>query len=755
VPWWISSGVIGGGVTSADSPISSFGATGPICSNSARQSAGGWNSLCLKANTAGAATISLQNYGTASSQPLNFVINGTPYTFPFSISGILGPNSSTVGDLAIWNNSSGTLLKDVSLVTVCGLNIFSSSLNGCVPASGGGITNFLRADGTWGAPATSNLVVGASAIAGGSNGRLLYDNNGFLGELTATGTPGGTISINPTVNSVNQGLVITQSSPTSGNSVGPLNYNNIQVTNTYHTTGAALVDGVDGTYINAFKVDLFAHGTNLGTSSLAAIFGHLHLTTSNIGSSGSDKIASLGFTYGNVVDSSAAGWSGMVGSVAVDVGGSSSEIEGGEFDVGIATGASAAKRFGVGIGNYGAVQATASNKDAAIAIFNFPDAAGITGSAAGAFQNLVLLSGQAGLQPLSNTADLFRSDTAYTVANVFNFAGDCSGTDPCNLTVTGNILNFPNIVITGGGVVKSGAGAIFNNGTGYQVQANIASGGIAQMISQTNSTAGFSGFVAETSLQTNTLSAVAIEPNFSATIFGLTGGNYVDVLAQGSANNGLLFGTTSNTPVTFGTNGTYAGRVDAAQNWLLGPNTTVTPGVRLSVNNNTLAMPNSGLTGTTMQIGGAVNTINRLVMNAVGSNPVNVIDFISSHGTFSSPTATQAGDTMGAFGAFGYGTTGYGLLGGSNIQFIANQTWTDTAQGTYFTFGTTPNGTVGIVTALTIQASGGVSVGTAADPGINSIAAANYFAGSTAGVTCGAGLSATTARTVKGIVTAC
>lgn len=76
VPWWITSGVIGGGVTAVDSPISSFGATGPICSNSARQASGAWNSLCFQANTNSAAIISLQNYGTATAQTLSFVLNG-------------------------------------------------------------------------------------------------------------------------------------------------------------------------------------------------------------------------------------------------------------------------------------------------------------------------------------------------------------------------------------------------------------------------------------------------------------------------------------------------------------------------------------------------------------------------------------------------------------------------------------------------------------------------------------------------------
>jgi hypothetical protein len=40
------------------------------------------------------------------------------------------------------------------------LDAFTSSLKGVVPASGGGTTNFLRADGTWAAPSSSGLTIG-------------------------------------------------------------------------------------------------------------------------------------------------------------------------------------------------------------------------------------------------------------------------------------------------------------------------------------------------------------------------------------------------------------------------------------------------------------------------------------------------------------------------------------------------------------------------------------------------------------------
>lgn len=43
---------------------------------------------------------------------MQIVINGTAYSFPFSVGGIVGPGTTVVGDLVLWNNTTGTLVKD-------------------------------------------------------------------------------------------------------------------------------------------------------------------------------------------------------------------------------------------------------------------------------------------------------------------------------------------------------------------------------------------------------------------------------------------------------------------------------------------------------------------------------------------------------------------------------------------------------------------------------------------------------------------
>lgn len=57
-----------------------------------------------------------------------------------------------------------------------GISPFSSSAKGVAPASGGGTTNFLRADGTWAAPPAS--------APGGSSGQIQYNNAGAFGGMT-------------------------------------------------------------------------------------------------------------------------------------------------------------------------------------------------------------------------------------------------------------------------------------------------------------------------------------------------------------------------------------------------------------------------------------------------------------------------------------------------------------------------------------------------------------------------------------------
>src|SRR5216684_3328810 len=128
VPYWVTSGVIGDGGSATNSPISSIGVTNNggagICISSDVQTAAGRNQLCFGASTAGAATISLQNYGAASAQNLNFVINGAVLQFPTSAIPLpvsSGGTGATTGSGAQVNLGLGTMaVQNANNVTITG-----------------------------------------------------------------------------------------------------------------------------------------------------------------------------------------------------------------------------------------------------------------------------------------------------------------------------------------------------------------------------------------------------------------------------------------------------------------------------------------------------------------------------------------------------------------------------------------------------------------------------------------------------------
>lgn len=91
--------------------------TGPLGTNicdydAPITNATGYHYLCFSANAQGGGLIAYGAGGAAAALPLTININGSAFQFPFTLTGVVGPNSSTVGDVACWNNLNGTLLSD-------------------------------------------------------------------------------------------------------------------------------------------------------------------------------------------------------------------------------------------------------------------------------------------------------------------------------------------------------------------------------------------------------------------------------------------------------------------------------------------------------------------------------------------------------------------------------------------------------------------------------------------------------------------
>lgn len=70
------------------------------------------------------------------------------------------------------------------------LDAFSSGAKGLAPASGGGTTNFLRADGTWAAPAG-----GGGGTPGGASGEIQFNNAGAFGGAADVEIEGGQLRL--------------------------------------------------------------------------------------------------------------------------------------------------------------------------------------------------------------------------------------------------------------------------------------------------------------------------------------------------------------------------------------------------------------------------------------------------------------------------------------------------------------------------------------------------------------------------------
>lgn len=74
-----------------------------------------YTQLCATATQGTTGGFTLNSYNGAANAGFNVNINGTDYSFPAGGAGsgnVTGPNSSVVGDLAVWNATNGQLLAD-------------------------------------------------------------------------------------------------------------------------------------------------------------------------------------------------------------------------------------------------------------------------------------------------------------------------------------------------------------------------------------------------------------------------------------------------------------------------------------------------------------------------------------------------------------------------------------------------------------------------------------------------------------------
>lgn len=142
---------------------------------------------------------------------------------------------------------------------------------------------------------------------------------------------------------------------------------------------------------------------------------------------------------------------------------------------------------------------------------------------------------------------------------------------------------------------------------------------------------------------------------------------------------------------------------------------TATPDAKFTLSANAAALQGYSLTGTVMHVGNVDGSNSRILLDSYG-NGFPVITFRSAKGTAASPTASTSGGFLMNISVQGYGATGYlpasPAYSKTTIAAYASENWTDTAQGTYLTFWTSPNGAYTTVERMRVDNAGNVGIGT-------------------------------------------
>jgi hypothetical protein len=304
-------------------------------------------------------------------------------------------------------------------------------------------------------PATT--VVNELATWGDTVGHTLNDATGI------SAVPGGPLTISPTANSANQGLLINQSG-LLGNVAGTnyawavqaspaLLYNSIAV-----TTDTANVTGTPTQFTVALNVGLVTGGANSQGTKTAFSAEINHAYSGSNPTLGRDHIAASFYAIGSVGDGGTGTTAGTAkgtlfatNPVANASSGATNlfSVSGGEVDVGIATGASARHRLGWSVVAGGNLRGDTGSGglDAALEV-----AAGATGWATG-----LIFSSLHGAAPIATTGTLIGTDGVNITA--------ASGVDFSAYTLT-TFLRGPssNFIVSGAGAI-TGTSLQINNGT--------------------------------------------------------------------------------------------------------------------------------------------------------------------------------------------------------------------------------------------------------------------------------------------------
>lgn len=258
-------------------------------------------------------------------------------------------------------------------------------------------------------------------------------------------TPSDRVQILPAAGTMARALDVVQSGPASGTIAGPIVLNSFDMSFSSKVTGAYGTPGLAGAgAIQGVSFGLNVGGPNFDAQQAFTV--GVGMTHSRNDTSFGDKGAlSAGVhstaTTNGLIDA-------IVGSVVSDNGSSSPQTAAFEADMAILGTGSATNRLGFVAVNAGSKVASVADV-AFAATTGGPDA-----TSGGAWKTLIGLYKQntsSTNNVMQPTGRIFASDHPVTLADIFYGP---------NITVTGNIINFPGVVLAGNGKLTT-SGAVF------------------------------------------------------------------------------------------------------------------------------------------------------------------------------------------------------------------------------------------------------------------------------------------------------
>jgi len=379
-------------------------------------------------NSNACASTAFVNQNTINSLPNPLNIGGNAMTFPGAPATLLyngGPGFTQTGVI-----ESSNLLRPIT--------------TDFVPGSVGSFLNILMGASTGNTYAEIQAYTGGGVSAGNL---LLNPIAGNVGIGPGATSPTAELMIGPPTNSTTQGLAISQTGPTAGSYATPVYLNQ-----TFATFGAAVtgITPILAMEQKTLTIGAGYSGTEAFTLSVGIVTSAATTTTSDL-----DAISSG-------VDQEYTGLSRLYGTTAaVTVGAAGSAPDMIGFEIGMsqnnATTSAVPRRYGLNIDDYGIYQA--GTLDTAISVQ-------CGGASTGCWKHLISLTTEGGtlFHALDPSADIVYSESTATIANVLNLA---------NVTVTGDILNFPHVTLTGAGTLTLN-GMINVTSTSPEINLNMA-----------------------------------------------------------------------------------------------------------------------------------------------------------------------------------------------------------------------------------------------------------------------------------------